>query len=76
MPQCHGWQGAAMCQDVQYAVMPWMARTIRDERRYDSTEGIGTTTRTWEVELRREQQPRAESGTEAESNALGQEARN
>ena len=32
-------------------------------------DGIGTTTWKWEVELRREQQPRVESGTEAENNA-------
>ena len=39
-----------------------------DGRRYDSMEGIGTTTGKWEVELRREQQPRVESGTETENN--------
>ena len=31
--------------------------------------GIGTTTWKWEVELRLEQQPRVESGTETENNA-------
>ena len=40
-----------------------------DGQRYDSKEGIGTTTRKREVELRRERQPRVESGTETENNA-------